>query len=94
MSSCCILRRRHSRVSKIFPDGMDSLSVQHIAVVVRPMQNPFDSIQPYPQTRAGQGLHRRSEVIKEGLNLPPMNVAARWLTKESANEVFVFVAHG
>jgi hypothetical protein len=31
---------------------MDSLSVQHIAVVVRAMQDAFDSIQPYPQTRA------------------------------------------
>lgn len=94
MSIYFILRRRHPGVSEIFPDGMDSLSVQHIAVVVRAMQDAFDSIQPYPQTRAGQGLHRRSEVIKEGLNLPPMNVAARWLTKESANDVFVFVAHG
>jgi hypothetical protein len=32
--------------------------------------------------------------MKEGLDVPPMNVAARRLTKESANQVFVFVAHG
>jgi len=31
---------------------MDSLSVQHIAVVMRAMQDGFDSIQPYPQARA------------------------------------------
>jgi hypothetical protein len=52
MSTYFILRRRHPGVSKIFPDGVDSLSVQHIAVVVRAMQDAFDSIQPYPQTRA------------------------------------------
>jgi hypothetical protein len=39
-------------MSKIFPEGVDALSVQHVAVVVRAMQDAFDSVQPYPQTRA------------------------------------------
>src|SRR5712664_2033761 len=32
--------------------------------------------------------------MKEGLDFPPMNIAADRLTKDGANQVFVFVAHG
>jgi len=92
MSTCFILRRRYLGVSKIFPDGVDPSSVEHIAVV-RAMQDSFDFIQPYPQTRARQRFHRCSEVTKEGLDVSPMYVAARRFTKDSANHVFVFLAH-
>jgi hypothetical protein len=32
--------------------------------------------------------------MKEGLDFPPMNIAADRLTKDGANQVFVFVANG
>jgi hypothetical protein len=69
------------------------MSVQHVAVMGS-MQDSFDSIQPDPQTGTGEGLHRCSQVMKQGLDVPPMNIAARRLTKDDPNQVFMFVAHG
>ena len=92
MSSCFILRRRHPGVSQIFAHAVDSLSVQFVAVV-RTMQDAFDSIQPHPHTRTREGFHCCSQVMQEGLDIPPMNIAARGITKDSANKVFVFVSH-
>ena len=57
------------------------------------MQDAFDSIQPHPQTRTRKGFHCCSQVMQEGLDIPPMNIAACGITKDCANKVFVFVAH-
>ena len=51
------------------------MSVQYI-IVVRTMQDAFDSIQPHPRTRTREGFHWCSQVMQEGLDIPPMNIAA------------------
>jgi len=58
------------------------------------MQDVLDFVQPYPHTRPRQRLHRRTQVVEEGLNLAPMNVSACRLAEDGTNQVLVFMAHG
>lgn len=45
-AECLIQRRSHFRVSQIFAQGVDPLSIQHVTVM-RPVQDSLESAQPH-----------------------------------------------
>jgi hypothetical protein len=90
--ACFVLRRRHSGASEIGSQVPDALSVEHVAVM-RAVQDVLHPVQTHAHARSGKRFHRSSQVMKERLDLAPMNVPADRLAENSANQLPVFVAH-
>ncbi len=70
---------------------LDVLLVANVAVV-RVMQESFDAIEHDAETRAVRRLDRGAEVIQQGFNLAPVDVAAQRILEDRAQQILVLMA--
>jgi hypothetical protein len=72
--------RADAGLDKKLPKLFDDLFVAY-AAVMRMMQNAFDIVQDHSKTRAMAWLDGASQVMKQGFDLAPVDVAAHWILK-------------
>lgn len=92
--SATVLVRRGSDpgAGEVLPQVPDFLPVEHVAVM-RMVQNAFCAVQQHSNAGTGQLLNGCPEMVQEGLDLPPVDVAADGIVEDGADQLFVFVAH-
>ena len=61
--------------------------------VMRSTQGAFHAIQLDAHTRAMARLQHRAQVMQQGLDLPPVNIAAHRFLQNGMQYALVFMAH-
>lgn len=61
---------------------------------MRVMQIPFNTIQHHTETGALDRLDSGAQVMQQGFDFAPVDVATDRILKDGVNQMFVLVAHG
>ncbi len=87
-----VLRRGGAGVRQVLADVQDILPSQRVPVV-RPVDDALVAVELHADSRAGQRLEARAQVVQQRLDFAPLDVAADGVVEDRAEQVFVLVAH-
>ena len=82
----------NTRRGQVIPQMTDVLLAAHTAVV-GPVQGADDAVQLDSHTRAMSGFDGGAQVVQQGLDIAPVNVAAQGFLEDGLEQAFVVKAH-